>query len=432
MSSIVIVGTQWGDEGKGKIVHLLGKEADYIVRYQGGPNAGHTVVFDGKHFILHLIPAGILIPGKKCVIANGVVVDPAALREEVELLEQRKIKISGRLFISELAHLILPYHKMLDVAREESKVGETRIGTTRKGIGPTYADKVERTGIRLADYLEPDTFEALLDQNLRVKAPRLGGPEAVAKLRKEILEQAASLRPFLKPFACDTAQLLNRALAQGKKIIFESAQGTLLDIDFGTYPFVTSSNPIAGSVGSGCGIGPTRIGSVLGIVKAYTTRVGEGPFPTELLEGVGEQLRQVGKEFGSTTGRPRRCGWFDAPVVRRAIAISGITRLALTKLDVLANVNPLKVCVAYRYGGKILKEFPNSRKAQAECEPVYKTLPGFGEISSNARRFKDLPPKAQSYVRFLEKVSGAKMSFISLGRSREETIRLESGSLWKG
>jgi adenylosuccinate synthase len=431
MSSIVIVGTQWGDEGKGKIVHLLGKEADYIVRYQGGPNAGHTVVFDGKHFVLHLIPAGILIPGKKCVIANGVVIDPASLMEEVVLLEKRKIKIRGRLFISELAHLIFPYHKILDAAREDSKAGETKIGTTRKGIGPTYADKVERVGIRVVDYLEPDTFIKLLDQNLKLKSQRLGGPKRVAQIRKEILAQAKTLRPFLKAYACDTSMLLNQALDRDKRVMFESAQGTLLDIDFGTYPFVTSSNPIAGSVGSGCGVGPSRIESVLGIVKAYTTRVGEGPFPTELLDADGDRLRQVGKEFGSTTGRPRRCGWFDAPVVRRAIAINGIRKLALTKLDVLAGMKTLKVCVGYRYKGKFLKDFPNSREMLNRLTPVYKTLPGFGPISGATPSFKDLPAKAQSYVRFLEKVSGAEIAYVSLGRSRDETILMDKRSLWK-
>ena len=431
MSSIAIVGTQWGDEGKGKIVHLLGKEADYIVRYQGGPNAGHTVVFDGKHFVLHLIPAGILIPGKKCVIANGVVVDPASLQEEVKLLEQRKIKVAGRLFISELAHLIFPYHKILDAAREDSTKGETKIGTTRKGIGPTYADKVERVGIRVIDYLEPDTFARLLDQNLKLKAKRLGGASVVARLRREILQKAATLRPFLKAYACDTSVLLNRALDQGRKVMFESAQGTLLDIDFGTYPFVTSSNPIAGSIGSGCGVGPGRIESVLGIVKAYTTRVGEGPFPTELHDADGERLRTVGKEFGSTTGRPRRCGWFDAPVVRRAIAINGIKKLALTKLDVMGGMKAIKVCVAYRHKGKLLREFPNSRKVLAECRPVYKTLPGFGVISGGTPNFNALPQKAQDYVRFLEKVSGAEIAYVSLGRSRDETILMDKRSLWK-
>ena len=431
MASIVIVGTQWGDEGKGKIVHLLGKEADYIVRYQGGPNAGHTVVFDGKHFVLHLVPAGILIPKKICVIANGVVVDPLSLYEEVKLLERRNIKVSGRLFISELAHLIFPYHKILDVSREEAKGGERKIGTTRKGIGPAYADKVERVGIRLVDYLEEKTFQELLDQNLKIKRELLGSSSEIEKLREEILNQAKTLRAFLKPFACDTSILLNRALSKKKKVIFESAQGALLDIDFGTYPYVTSSNPIAGAVGSDCGIGPTEIGSVLGIVKAYTTRVGEGPFPTELKDETGERLREVGKEFGATTGRPRRCGWFDALVVQRSVSINGIRKLALTKLDVLAGMDPLRVCVAYQCDGKILKNFPNSRSLIQRCEPIYKNFSGFGEIPKSIRRVKDLPGNARKYVQFLESVSGAKISFVSLGRSREETIRVDPSSLWE-
>jgi adenylosuccinate synthase len=428
MPSLVILGTQWGDEGKGKIVHLLGKEADYIVRYQGGPNAGHTVIFDGKHFVLHLVPAGILIPKKICVIANGVVIDPLSLYEEVKLLEQRGIKISGRLFVSELAHLIFPYHKLLDIAHEESKAGETKIGTTRKGIGPTYADKVERVGIRVADYLEPETFETLLDQNLKIKGKLLGG--SVKNIRKQILDDAKKLRPFLKNFACDTSLLLNEALEKKKKVIFESAQGTLLDIDFGTYPYVTSSNPIAGYVGAGCGVGPNKIGSVMGIVKAYTTRVGEGPFPTELTDEDGEKLRAVGKEFGATTGRPRRCGWFDPLVVRRAITINGIDKLALTKLDVLAGMDPIKVCVGYEYQGKILKHFPNSRKAQAEAKPIYKSFRGFETISPTAKKFSDLPKNAQIYVKALEDLCKTKISWVSLGRSRDETMRVDPRSLW--
>ncbi|OGR88284.1 MAG: adenylosuccinate synthase [Elusimicrobia bacterium RIFCSPLOWO2_01_FULL_60_11] len=430
MPSVVVLGTQWGDEGKGKIVHLLGKQADYIVRYQGGPNAGHTVVFDGKKFVLHLIPAGILIPKKICVIGNGVVVDPLSIREEIELLEKRNIQVKGRLFISELAHLIFPYHKILDAAREEAGGKATRIGTTRKGIGPTYADKVERVGIRMVDYLEPDTFARLLEQNLALKAHLIEKFSSVEKLRREILEQAERLRPFLEPFACDTSALLNRALDKKKKVMFESAQGTLLDIDFGTYPFVTSSNPIAGSVGAGCGIGPSRIGSVMGIVKAYTTRVGEGPFPTELKDDMGERLRKAGQEFGATTGRPRRCGWFDAPVVRRSIMVNGITDLVLTKIDVLANIDPIKICVAYKVDGKVTKDFPNSRSAQQRCEPVYKAVPGFGAISSDLKRFKDLPVKAQKYVKTLEGILGVKFSVISLGRSRDETIQMARKVTW--
>ena len=429
MPGVVILGTQWGDEGKGKVVHFLGKQADYIVRYQGGPNAGHTVVFDDKKFVLHLVPAGILIPKKICVIANGVVVDPQSLYEEIKLLEKRRIKVRGRLFISDLAHLIFPYHKILDAAREESRAKSAKIGTTRKGIGPTYADKVERVGIRLVDYLEPETFSKLLEQNLLLKKHVINKFSSVSKMRSEIHAQEKILRPFLKQFAADTSILLNRALDRGKKLIFESAQGTLLDIDFGTYPFVTSSNPIAGFVGAGCGVGPTKIDSVLGIVKAYTTRVGEGPFPTELKDEVGANLREAGKEFGATTGRPRRCGWFDSLVVRRSIQINAITDLALTKLDVLAGIHPLKFCVAYRHKGKLLKDFPNSRTVLNECDPVYETLPGFGEISKNLRRVQDMPVNAQKYVQVLEKALGVKFSIVSLGRSRDETIRVTKKSL---
>lgn len=430
MPSVVVLGTQWGDEGKGKIVHLLGQQADYIVRYQGGPNAGHTVVFDDKKFVLHLIPAGILIPKKICVIANGVVVDPVSLHQEIELLEKRNISVKGRLFISELAHLIFPYHKILDAAREEAGGKSTKIGTTRKGIGPAYADKVERVGIRLVDYLEPDTFMKLLDQNLTLKARQIEKFTPVNKLRKEIANQAKYLRPFLKPLACDTSALLNLALDKKKKVMFESAQGTLLDIDFGTYPYVTSSNPIAGAVGSGSGIGPSKIGSVMGIVKAYTTRVGEGPFPTELKDTMGERLRQAGAEFGATTGRPRRCGWFDAPIVRRSIRVNGITELVLTKIDVLANIHPIKICVAYKVNGKIVKDFPNSRSLIQSCEPIYKTVPGFGTVLSDIKRFKDLPLNAQKYVKTLEKILGVNFSVISLGRSRDETIQLSPKVTW--
>lgn len=431
VSSIVIVGTQWGDEGKGKIVHLLGKEADYIVRYQGGPNAGHTVVFDGKKFVLHLIPSGILIPGKICAITNGVVIDPLALFEEVQLLERRHIKVAGRLFISELAHMILPYHRILDAVREETQGRSTKIGTTRKGIGPTYEDKVGRSGIRMIDYLEPETFAHLLEQNLKIKREILvRASVSVSQLRTEILSQAKKLRPFLKSFACDTSFILNQAIEQGKKVIFESAQGTLLDIDFGTYPYVTSSNPIAGFVSAGCGIGPTKIRSILGIVKAYTTRVGEGPFPTELKDKMGEQLRAAGQEYGSTTGRPRRCGWFDALTIRRAMSVNGIRHLALTKLDVLAGIHPLKVCVGYLYNGQALKSFPNSRAVLSKCKPIYYHLNGFPEIPKTIRSFKDLPFRAQKYVRYLEKISGAKFSLISVGRSREQTIRIGKRSLW--
>ncbi len=427
MSTLVVVGSQWGDEGKGKIVHLLGKKADYIVRYQGGNNAGHTVVFDGKHFVLHQIPSGILQPGRKCVIGNGVVMDPLALREEARFLESRRIRVKGRLFVSAWAHLILPYHKYLDALRES---GTDKIGTTKRGIGPAYSDKVGRTGIRLADYMEPDLFRELLERNLQEKAPLLKKVVSLSKLRHETLKDYNGLRNFLRPFVADTPALLQKALANGANVLFEGAQGALLDVDFGTYPFVTSSNPSAGAACVGAGVGPSAIDEVLGVVKAYTTRVGEGPFPTELKDALGHFLRERGQEFGATTGRPRRCGWFDAVVVRHAVRVNGITRLALTKLDVLEGVDPIRVCVGYRLNGRMVRDFPASRWDQARAKPVYKDLPGFSGPVKGITRHKDLPAAARSYVKFLEKETGAPMSLISMGRSREETILLDKKFRW--
>jgi len=427
MSTLVVVGAQWGDEGKGKIVHLLGKKSDYIVRYQGGSNAGHTVVFDGKHFVLHQIPSGILQPGKKCVIANGVVLDLGALREEIKFLESRNIRVKGRLFVSAWAHLILPYHKYLDAHRE---AGQHRIGTTKRGIGPAYSDKVGRTGIRLADFMDKELFRGLVEKNLMEKAPLLKDVVSLPKLRHEIFAEYQALRSFFAPYVENTPVLLQKALADGKHVLFEGAQGAMLDVDFGTYPFVTSSNPIAGAASTGSGVGPNVVQEVLGVVKAYTTRVGDGPFPTELKDNLGDFLRDRGQEFGATTGRPRRCGWFDAVVVRHSVRVNGITRLALTKLDVLEGVNPIKVCVAYRVDGKLVKEFPASRREQALAQPVYKEVPGFTDHVKGITDFKKLPKAAQSYVRFLEKEAGASMDLISMGRSRDETILMDKKFRW--
>ncbi len=427
MSGLAVVGAQWGDEGKGKIVHLLGKKADYIVRYQGGNNAGHTVVFDGKHFVLHQIPSGILQPGKKCIIANGVVLDPWALRDEAVFLESRNIRIQGRLFVSQWAHLILPYHRYLDALRE---AGTDKIGTTKRGIGPAYSDKVGRVGIRMADYMDPSSFRDLVEQNLETKSPLLNKLVTKDKLRKEIYKDYEELREFYAPFVADTPALLQKAQAQKKNILFEGAQGTMLDVDFGTYPFVTSSNPIAGAACVGAGVGPRAINEVLGVVKAYTTRVGDGPFPTELNNAAGESLRERGQEFGATTGRPRRCGWFDAVVVRHSVRVSGITRLSLTKLDVLEGVDPIRVCVAYQVDGKIVKDFPASRAAQVKAKPVYKDMPGFSGPVKGIKKYAQLPLAAQKYVRFLEKEVGAPMTLISMGRSREETIAMDKKFRW--
>lgn len=427
MATLIVVGAQWGDEGKGKIVHLLGKKSDIIVRYQGGNNAGHTVVFDGKHFVLHQIPSGILQPGTTCMIANGVVMDPWALREEAAFLESRKIRVKGRLFISAWAHLILPYHRYLDALRES---GSGKIGTTKRGIGPAYSDKVGRVGIRLADFMDPKTFAELVEQNLQAKAPLLTSQITLEKLREETFRDYDALRAFFKPLMADTPTLLQKALQKNKNVLFEGAQGTLLDVDFGTYPFVTSSNPIAGAACVGSGVGPACIDEVLGVVKAYTTRVGDGPFPTELKDAAGDLLRERGQEFGATTGRPRRCGWFDAVVVRHAVRINGLTRLSLTKLDVLEGIDPIRVCVAYRVNGKLVKEMPASRRDQATAVPVYKNLPGFSSSVKGITSYAKLPSTAQRYVRFLEKEVGVPMALISMGRSREETIVMDKKFRW--
>jgi adenylosuccinate synthase len=430
MSTLVVVGVQWGDEGKGKIVHLLGRLADLVVRYQGGNNAGHTVVFDKKHFVLHLIPSGILQPGTQCLIGNGVVVDPAALREEVRFLDKRRIRVKGRLFISDAAHVILAYHRYLDCLREDRADGE-KIGTTRRGIGPAYSDKVGRTGIRVADFLNPEVFKPLLERNLREKAPLLKRFGSLEKIRRDVMKEYPSLRQFLKPLVVDGPLQVYRAMEKRKKILFESAQGTMLDVDFGTYPFVTSSNPVAGGVCIGSGLAPNRLDDILGVVKAYTTRVGEGPFPTELHDDLGEALRQRGMEFGATTGRPRRCGWFDAVAVRSAVRINGSQWLALTKLDVLEGIHPLKIAVGYRVGNRVLKEFPNDRQLQAQAEPIYEEMPGFQGSIRGMKRYSELPLNARNYVKRLEKLVGAHFAMISLGRSREETIILDSKFPWK-
>ena len=428
MSTLVVVGTQWGDEGKGKVVHYLSDKADVIVRYQGGNNAGHTIIVDNKPFVLHLIPSGVLFPDKVCCITNGVVVDPEGLFAEARLLKTKKLDLKGRFFISEAAHMILPYHRYLDELRERGKI---RIGTTRRGIGPAYADKVTRLGIRAIDYLEEKVFLDLLDRNLKEKGPLLRKIVSIEKMRREILESYPRLRRFIKPFVTDTGLLLEKACKENKSILFESAQGTMLDLDFGTYPFVTSSNPIAGGVCVGAGIGPTHINSVLGVVKAYTTRVGEGPFPTELKDSSGEHLRERGQEYGATTGRPRRCGWFDAVVVRHSVRLSGIQNLILTKLDCLEGVDTLKICVGYRYKGKDIAEFPASRTLQAECVPVYEDHPGFNGSIRGITRFSELPKNAQTYVRRISELVGANIALISLGRKREETIEVGKQTLWR-
>jgi len=418
MANLVVVGTQWGDEGKGKIVHFLAERADWIARYQGGNNAGHTVVFDNEIFIMHILPSGILYPDKKCIIGNGVVIDPAGLVEELDFIESKGLKTRGRLFISDIAHIILPYHRYLDGLREKTQ----KIGTTKKGIGPAYADKVARVGIRMTDFLNPAVFEKLLKRNMQ--NPLLQGIKP-----EEILLRYPSWREKITEYVTDTTVLINQAIDAGKNILFESAQGTFLDLDFGTYPYVTSSNPIAGGACVGLGIGPTQIDKVIGVVKAYTTRVGEGPFPTELNNEIGNTLRQRGKEYGATTGRPRRCGWLDGVMLRYANLINHFNYFALTKLDVLDGFDELQVCVAYEYKGKKIDYFPHNLDILKKCEPVYETLPGWKESTSEIKDYQDLPFNARAYLKYIEKLTGCKVCLISMGRTKEQTIVLHEDLL---
>ncbi|MDR2708589.1 MAG: adenylosuccinate synthase [Elusimicrobiota bacterium] len=425
MKTLLVLGTQWGDEGKGKVVDFFAQKADYVVRYQGGNNAGHTLIYENTPFALHLIPSGILFKNKFCLIGNGVVVDIKSLKEEVEFLKSKKISVTGRLFISQQAHVVLPYHILVDKVSEQ---GAIKIGTTGRGIGPAYADKAKRIGIRVIDYLEDENFEDLLDNALSDKLALLSASGVnIKKLKSDICRDRKDLVKFLKPFVCDTSLMIDEAIKKNKKILFESAQGSLLDLDTGTYPFVTSSNPVAGGACTGAGIGPDKISSVLGVVKAYTTRVGEGPFVTELFDKTGEYLRQQGAEFGATTGRPRRCGWFDAVVVRHSVRVNGIQNLLLTKLDCMRGIKEIKICTAYKYKGKTYTEFPASRIIEKNAKPVYETMPGFEESISKIKSFADLPKNAKNYILRLEKLAQAPISFLSYGPKRQETIAIKKG-----
>ncbi|MBI4335023.1 MAG: adenylosuccinate synthase [Candidatus Omnitrophica bacterium] len=418
--NIIVVGAQWGDEGKGKIIDILAKDADYVVRYQGGNNAGHTVVVDGKEFILHLIPSGILHKGKACLIGNGVVLDPKALLSEIESLKAKGIEVDSNLKISEGVHLIMPYHKLLDKARERTQ----RIGTTGRGIGPCYADKAARCGIRLADLLDERVFKKKLKANVDEKN------ELFKKLYQipgvsfdEIFREYSAHRNSLKGYACDGIALLNDAIEKKKSILFEGAQGTLLDIDYGTYPFVTSSNATAGGALTGTGVGPTNIDRVVGVVKAYTTRVGEGPFPTEFPDELMDKIRNKGKEFGATTGRPRRCGWFDALVAKHSALVNGLSEVVVTKLDVLDNLDEIKICVGYKYEGKIYRRFPYNIEMLFDCEPIYETHKGWKKDTSPVTKFSALPPNAKKYLLRLEKLLDVKISLVSVGSDREQVLK---------
>lgn len=426
MANTVVVGAQWGDEGKGKIIDILAKEADYVVRYQGGNNAGHTVINACGEFVLHLIPSGIFHKKVRCVIGNGVVVDPDALLKEIESLAKKNISVKGRLYVSERAHVILPYHRVYDKLRDERK-GLTKIGTTGRGIGPSYGDKVLRTGIRVIDLYDAKLFREKLERNLWEKNELFKSLYHTGSFDiDKIYEEYRAFGEKMKPYVCDVSVLLDGARRQKKKILFEGAQGTHLDIDHGTYPFVTSSNVTSGGAAVGSGVPPTAIDRVVGVVKAYTTRVGEGPFPTEFGPELMEIIRTKGKEFGATTGRPRRCGWFDAVLVRYSCRVNGIDALAVTKLDVLDCLNEIKICVGYRHGGKLYRDFPASLRVQQEAVPVYETHKGWLSDTSQAKKFSDLPVNARKYLKRVTTLLGTPISILSLGPHEKQTLRMKT------
>ncbi|MBU8905781.1 adenylosuccinate synthase [Desertibacillus haloalkaliphilus] len=420
MSSVVVVGTQWGDEGKGKITDYLSEKAEVVARYQGGNNAGHTIVFGGEKYKLHLIPSGIFYDDKICVIGNGMVIDPKALVGELKYLHDKGVDTSN-LRISNRAHVILPYHLKLDIVEEERK-GANKIGTTKKGIGPAYMDKAARVGIRIADLLDKEEFEVKLERNLEEKNRLLEKVYEVEGLKKEdILDEYYQYGQEIAKYVVDTSVVLNDAIDDGRRVLFEGAQGVMLDIDQGTYPFVTSSNPIAGGVTIGSGVGPSKINHVVGVSKAYTTRVGDGPFPTELHDEIGDKIREVGNEYGTTTGRPRRVGWFDSVVVRHARRVSGITDLSLNSIDVLTGIETLKICTAYKYKGEIIEEFPASLKVLAECEPVYEELPGWTEDITGVKSLNELPENARHYIERVSQLTGIPLTIFSVGPDRNQT-----------
>jgi adenylosuccinate synthase len=426
MPTVIVVGSQWGDEGKGKLVDVLTEKADIVARYQGGHNAGHTVVINDEKYILHLIPSGILHKNTVCMIGNGVVVEPAALLEEIKGLRKRGIRVSDNLLVSKNAHLIMPYHLALDRASEKAK-GRNCIGTTGRGIGPTYVDKMARNGLRVGDLLTPGIFLEKLVTNLRHvnflmrNLYKAGGFNA-----KKICDEYMSYAKRLRRHIADTDIILNDAARSGKNLLLEGAQGTLLDIDHGTYPYVTSSNSIAGGACTGLGIGPTRISRVLGVVKAYTTRVGSGPFPTEIEGAVGEEIRAKGGEFGATTGRPRRCGWLDTVILRHAAMVNGLSGLAITKLDILDDLKKIRICTAYKHRGRVYRHFPKEADIFGNCIPVYEEVEGWNTSTVGIREFKKLPVRTQRYIRRIEELVGVKADLISTGQKRHELITLRN------
>lgn len=424
MANVIVVGAQWGDEGKGKITDLLSRSADVVVRYQGGINAGHTVCVGEQTFKLHLIPSGILYPKTRCVIATGTVIDPRVLLEEIAQLAQLGVS-TANLSIAETAHVTMPYHQLIDLA-EEARRGKNRLGTTGRGIGPTYADKADRTGIRMLDLMHGETFREKLEWIVPLKNVLLERIYALPPLDvDQVIDQYLQYAEKLRPHVLDASLLIDRAVRTRQNILFEGAQGTLLDLDHGTYPYVTSSNPVAGGACVGAGVGPTIIDRVIGVAKAYTTRVGEGPFPTELCDEIGEHLGERGAEFGTTTGRKRRCGWFDAVIGRYAVRINGLDCLAITKLDVLDELETVKVCVGYKVDGQKIDEFPSDAHRFSRCEPVYEEHPGWGQPTGDCRNLDELPAKAQSYLKFLAAQMGVPIALVSVGPNREQTIIVE-------
>ena len=422
MPNTILVGAQWGDEGKGKIIDFLTDEADIVVRSQGGNNAGHTIVIGGEKYVLHLIPSGILRKSKTCVIGNGVVLDPVALVGEIEGLRKRGVKVEKNLLISDTAHLVLPYHQALDGLRETQK-GSKKIGTTKRGIGPAYADKASRTGLRTGDLLRPDVLKEKLTQRIKENNALLKSLGAPTLSAKKIINDTLAAAEVLRPFITNTVMFLHRALEMKTNMLFEGAQGTFLDIDHGTYPYVTSSNTTSGGACTGSGVPPHRIDNVMGVLKAYTTRVGEGPFTTED-DALGDRFHAMGREFGATTGRARRCGWFDAVSTRYSVILNGIDELAITNLDGLDGVESIKLCVAYRLDGKVLDFPPTDSEHLSRCEPVYIEMPGWMKSTEKAKKFSELPPKARAYVKKIAELTGAKLSIVSIGPARAQTIRL--------
>ena len=423
MGNLVVIGSQWGDEGKGKIVDFLSERADIVVRFQGGANAGHTVQIGDQEYILHLIPVGILRQDKACVIGNGTVIDPEALMEEIEMLGSHGIEVEGRLFISHNAHVIMPYHKLIDRIGEEQLQEEERIGTTGRGIGPAYADKAARKGIRIGDLHDQDVLREKLQRNID-EANRI--LEAI--YRAEPIDANRTIGEYMAfaerigPFVTNTSEYLNDAIDAGKEILFEGSQGTLLDVDHGTYPYVTSSNTTTGAACMGAGVGPTRIDEVIGVAKAYTTRVGNGPFPTEFPSRWGDEFRRMAGEFGATTGRPRRCGWFDAMVVRYAVMVNGIDRLALARLDTLDTLQTLRLCVGYRLNGEVVPHLPNDANVLRRCEPVYEEMEGWDRPTGHIRTWDGLPKEAQAYIERISELVKAKVDLVSVGSHRDATI----------